>query len=98
MRNYQQPTRTAEAPAAPPAMNDLMDSLVDDDPVVFAGPLSTKVGSSLYTKHERGYQPIPHLPWQSANGMAYHRGGRVKVKRNCGMADRFLDKGSCDYF
>ena len=42
-------------------MNDLMDSLVDEDPVVFADPLSTKVGSSLYTKHKMGYQPIPHL-------------------------------------
>lgn len=31
-------------------MNDLMDSLADEDPLVPAGLLSTKLGSSLYTK------------------------------------------------
>jgi len=39
---------TAETPPAPPAMNDLMDCLVDEDPLVLVGLLSTKVGSSLY--------------------------------------------------
>ena len=73
-------------------MNDLMDSLVDEDPVVFAGLLSTKVGSSLYIKHQRSYQLVPPLPSakHKRNGLPSWR--RVKVKRNYGMADRFLDR------
>ena len=43
---FNQPTRTAETPPAPPAMNDLIDSLVDEDALVVAGTPSAK-GSSL---------------------------------------------------
>jgi len=79
-------------------MNDLMDSLVDEDPVVFEGLLSSKVGSSLYTNTREVIGQSHTYLQQSTNGTAYHRGGRVKVKRNYGMAGRFLNPGSCDYF
>jgi len=52
------PTRTAPTPPAPPEMNDLMDSLVDEDPLVPAGLLSIKLGSSLYTESHKIHQHL----------------------------------------
>jgi len=67
---------TAETPPAPPAMNDLMDSLVDEDPLAPAGLLSTKVGSSLYIhRTETISGPCSYIK-QSADEAAHHRGGR----------------------
>jgi len=72
-----QPTRTAETPPAPPATNDLMDSLADEDPLVpVAGLLSTKLASSLYT--ESLATPCVSTE-QSVNRTAHHRGRREKV-------------------
>ena len=62
-------------------MNDLTDSLVDEDPVVFAGLLSTEVGSSLYPEHQRSYQsPAPTPAMRKRNGLPWWKEGQGEEK------------------
>lgn len=48
-------------------MNDLIDSLVDEDPLMFVGTVSTWAESSLYAKHHESRQAIPISMERDAN-------------------------------
>jgi hypothetical protein len=64
-----------------------MDSLVDEGPLVLAGLLSAKIGSSLYIK----YISNPCIfTKQSAGEAAHHRGRRDKVNRSYKSIDGAL--------
>lgn len=90
------PTRTAPTPPAPPEMNDLMDSLVDEDPLVPVGLLSIKLGSSLYTESHKIHQ---HLQNNAQMERLTIVGGTrpTKVTR-CRLEGTFpqTEPGSCD--
>lgn len=78
--------RTAAAPPAPPPTSDLIVSLGDENPFLFAGLLSTKLGSSLYTKPRRLVSQSHTYTQQNVNGAAYHRGGGLREI----VAERFF--------